>query len=1398
MNENMFKASTIVVWSSFWANKMTELMGSFQMAYSLMQGDFSASIGRLERAETDMVNGYEMMENQLVDRINTDFRSEKETRSEQTQTYETAQQAMNMVQDTFYEEYGAVRDQRSAEEEALLTKWDGSRAFVEQKLDDNGDLAAPAFVEMSNARQAQEEALKNYINTQVQGPLDKVNVLKQQAENAAATLAGAANLAVHSANGAHANMKQMFLDLESLTESVDDATTTDQDQIDLEYRKQMDEIDSTAENIGFYLAATVYPLGDMINRLDESSEQMWDESPIDVVDKTHVAQEIADDKGKWMNATMNSDAGWTTQLKNFSDKLSLARDRLDNGLAEEDKKISAIDDNVFTVTKSIAKSINVAKVDWVKQIRNSSEAMPDEFKYVNDNLSNQRQAYVGQIEQDHDDLATRLNTERTDYQTTLDDNVFARKRRLEDDWAFAANGSHSWQLAMAMNLEMLDERVADWQASTVSNLDKLLAEFSASTKNSKAGMSEYLQDAKSAMGILENRVKTRKVEFDEKAGTIYNQVMKKVQMNDQTSKSIIRTPLDDTSLEISNLIKLLKGSARRKKMLLARNDEKLRKIAARIPGLHDLQDEQAMKVDATLKAYRSAPNHLKDAFSTALEEGMDALKKAVASDLVNENGKIEHRMATDLETTDADVRTVEEAIASNDSNMRTRFADVAKDKDTVSTKVDEVNALMFEYMSRLNDKILEAGSAGESVNINDDLKEEAEKQRAALQVILQDYVPQVSEVVESKFRQAIQSRQGVLDDIMQSAAGSYNGMKGKLAAADKKLVLALRSVTDEQQKTEKAMKKEMTSEEKNRAKIDTTIAAVQRELSTDKLLAMEDEHAQRNALDKRARKVKSVLMKDVGEVSADVEHEIQRLQQAANAKVIAVLADERLTDEEKRKHVERLDADMRMALTTLIEEQVRAEQRITNWAEEHNAVALEADEKLAGLEQVLKTEQLQWLKHTLKEKIELRNQADSLVNVCDGLLKMLADEKQANGGKLSARRLKQLRIVGGLRGQLTPILRERASALEEATKIAALATARANGDVSEEELRAVERDLDSIGEAWRGKNGALKERLAAAGRARREAASHDMAYLGGTVLDIFSKITDVMKVVEHARDVTHTRQVSVSEKVRAVQQRLMDASGVDATTFLRKLEQLRDEDQQNQAKVEREVRDEKTAVGVILGDEARQQTLVHAIAEDAAAGEEVAEEASHRGADETLQSMKLTSKKYEDIVLSNARKAEHEAQTIMQPQQEWLTEIQNELDGTAARTADEFLRIEGTAAEKIDALDSDTDLVLKGAQHLEGRVSAVDGELTHLVAMIGQQEQRESEFGGGAVPRVVFDSLLQNLEHNSLEQELEKEELTAKSEEALTAEIEKHNAMVRGTLEQSHHRHKAGSEQEAH
>merc|ERR1719231_845088 len=104
---------------------------------------------------------------------------------------------------------------------------------------------------------------------------------------------------------------------------------------------------------------------------------------------------------------------------------------------------------------------------------------------------------------------------------------------------------------------------------------------------------------------------------------------------------------------------------------------------------------------------------------------------------------------------------------------------------------------------------------------------------------------------------------------------------------------------------------------------------------------------------------------------------------------------------------------------------------------------------------------------------------------------------------MTKRRAMQLRIFRALREDLEPLVVERAAAAEEAKKIAWLAAARANGDVSEQEMRAVEEELDSIGEAWRAKSGSLKERMRGSASARQEALSQQMAFLGTALFSIF-------------------------------------------------------------------------------------------------------------------------------------------------------------------------------------------------------------------------------------------------------------------------------------------------------
>ena len=87
-----------------------------------------------------------------------------------------------------------------------------------------------------------------------------------------------------------------------------------------------------------------------------------------------------------------------------------------------------------------------------------------------------------------------------------------------------------------------------------------------------------------------------------------------------------------------------------------------------------------------------------------------------------------------------------------------------------------------------------------------------------------------------------------------------------------------------------------------------------------------------------------------------------------------------------------------------------------------------------------------------------------------------------------------------------------AAAADEAKKIAWLASARANGDVSEEELQAVEEELDAIGQAWRAKSGSLKERMRGASSARQKALSQQMAYLGTSLFSVFGKVGDLISV----------------------------------------------------------------------------------------------------------------------------------------------------------------------------------------------------------------------------------------------------------------------------------------------
>jgi hypothetical protein len=359
-------------------------------------------------------------------------------------------------------------------------------------------------------------------------------------------------------------------------------------------------------------------------------------------------------------------------------------------------------------------------------------------------------------------------------------------------------------------------------------------------------------------------------------------------------------------------------------------------------------------------------------------------------------------------------------------------------------------------------------------------------------------------------------------------------------------------------------------------------------------------------------------------------------------------------------------------------------------------------------------------------------------------------------------------------------MEERTAAAAEAKKIAWLAAARADGDVSREELQAVEEELDTIGTAWRAASGSLAERTRSSSAASQEAMSQEMAFIGGSLYNVFGKIGDLISVADKARLATFKRQHAVQDKVRRMQKRLMEVSGVDEDTFRRKLMELRTKDIENRKKLEQKVHDTAADAQLTLEDEEKQRKFVKVISGDVDDESKLAESTESGAEEQTAQQLAKASERIAHDAANNAKSAEAEVRKVAKPQQQWLTQMRGDADDTAKRTAKEDGRIEGTAAEKIALINSDNNKAISGAEVLGKRASELDAKLSKLTSLADQQIQNELDTVSD--PQVAHAPGAAFMETADLASQMTDVQQLLDVEEAKTTEIERHNAKVRNIL----------------
>jgi len=361
-------------------------------------------------------------------------------------------------------------------------------------------------------------------------------------------------------------------------------------------------------------------------------------------------------------------------------------------------------------------------------------------------------------------------------------------------------------------------------------------------------------------------------------------------------------------------------------------------------------------------------------------------------------------------------------------------------------------------------------------------------------------------------------------------------------------------------------------------------------------------------------------------------------------------------------------------------------------------------------------------------------------------------------------------------------MEERTAAAAEAKKIAWLAAARADGDVSREELQAVEEQLDAIGTAWRTASGSLAERVRGSSAASAETMSQEMAFIGGSLFNVFGKVGDVISVADKARLATFKRQHAVQDKVRRMQKRLMEVSGVDEDTFRRKLMELRTKDIENQKKLEQKVHDAAADAQLTLEDEEKQRKLVKVISVDVDDESDVAKDAGIGAEQQTEQQLAKAAERIAHDSANAAKSAEAEARKVAKPQQQWLTQIRGEADDSAKRTAAEDGRIEGSAAEKIALINSDNNKAISGAEVLDKRASELDAKLSKLTSLADQQLQNDLDSATDPVAHAPEAAFMETADIASAQSQITDLERLLSAEEAKTAEIERHNSKVRYIL----------------
>jgi len=723
------------------------------------------------------------------------------------------------------------------------------------------------------------------------------------------------------------------------------------------------------------------------------------------------------------------------------------------------------------------------------------------------------------------------------------------------DEQFDASGA--WQDDFNGMLGDFGGDVALWEQESGAMLEAMGSSVSGALDENGNAVAGFGGDLLAALGGMGEKVSNDVTRVEAEQGRKMSQTEENFRRKLQQTEARMNGQMGGMNAEMGQMGSLYNKGIKDQKNANAQNLAAAEGILnGDLPALEGAEAANAAATKNNLDGMNSGLVNAEVSMTTKMQGSFGAAKDQMAGEVAASEEKSAAEMekwmknnAGQVDGKVGELSALEKAMARGN----TAFAGDAKSMSAQMARLQagaaKVNQEVSEHFSSVQSRMsAENLLAYES---EEDLMSAMTERKNALEGLARKHLAKMSEAEQQQFKDMLHRRQLEVERTMNDQSLTFEQKKQKLSELDKGISSSLTTL----ESAAHLSNEELAAIHRNQT---TTATMVQRaakkamgEISGADMLSAQTEVELKAQLERRGNKIKGAIGATGGSMSGELAGRIDAVLADAGNRITGIWANDNLTDEQKRKQIEAIDAATSHAMADLAAQQVAAEKDMEAFEENASDFDSQSSNQMAALENVLKEGQMEWIRHMVSEKKFITSQGEELVGLVENLMEMMGAEAKASGSELSEQYQQSKLSLQQVKLSMKENAQQGMQLSGQAMTLANLATQKAASDKSMtmSELSAMEGKLGSLSSGLSSTGLNLKAQLSDESKAREEAMSGEKSFMVKSSSTVLEQLESVADILSQAADRSSEKQQELVNRIKVLKSTMEKAiEGAQKTT----------------------------------------------------------------------------------------------------------------------------------------------------------------------------------------------------------------------------------------------------------